>query len=156
MIKYYLIAGIIIIVDQITKYLTVTNINLGEIAEFIPGVLSFTYVRNTGAAWSILEGRMIFFYLVTIFVVGLLLYFLHHDAKGSTILSTAIAMMIGGAIGNFIDRVLLQFVIDMFRLEFMSFPIFNVADVALTLGVVVMIIGVIYEEFYANQKTKEK
>lgn len=152
---YYFIAIGIIIIDQFTKYLTVSNIELGQIVDFIPGLLSFTYVQNTGAAWSILEGRMIFFYIVTIIVVGLLIYFLHHDAKGSRLLSLAIAMMIGGAIGNFIDRLLYQYVIDMVRLEFISFPIFNVADMALTLGVGLMLIGVIYEEFIKNKQNKE-
>lgn len=151
MISYYIIALVIIIIDQITKYLTLENIALGETIPFIPNVLSFTYVQNTGAAWSILEGRMIFFYIVTVFVVGLLIYFLHHDAKESKLLSIAISMMLGGAIGNFIDRVIFQYVIDMLKLEFISFPIFNIADVALTIGVALMIIGVIYEEFFANK-----
>lgn len=155
MLIYYFIAIGIIIIDQFTKYLTVSNIELGQIVDFIPGLLSFTYVQNTGAAWSILEGRMIFFYIVTIIVVGLLIYFLHHDAKGSRLLSLAIAMMIGGAIGNFIDRLLYQYVIDMVRLEFISFPIFNVADTALTLGVGLMLIGVIYEEFIKDKQNKE-
>lgn len=155
MLIYYFIAIGIIIIDQFTKYLTVSNIELGQIVDFIPGLLSFTYVQNTGAAWSILEGRMIFFYIVTIIVVGLLIYFLHHDAKGSRLLSLAIAMMIGGAIGNFIDRLLYQYVIDMVRLEFISFPIFNVADMALTLGVGLMLIGVIYEEFIKDKQNKE-
>lgn len=154
MITYYVIALSIIIVDQITKALTINQISLGEIVDFIPGILSFTYVQNTGAAWSILEGRMVFFYIVTLVVVGLLIYFLHHDAKDSRILSIAISLMIGGAIGNFIDRVLFQFVIDMFRLEFISFPIFNIADIALTFGVILMLFGVIYEEFISKKENQ--
>lgn len=154
MITYYIIALSIIIVDQITKALTVNQISLGETVDFIPGLLSFTYVQNTGAAWSILEGRMVFFYIVTLFVVGFLIYFLHHDAKDSRILSFAISLMIGGAIGNFIDRVLFQYVIDMLRLEFISFPIFNIADIALTLGVVLMMAGVIYEEFIVKKENQ--
>lgn len=153
MITYYIIAFIIIIIDQFTKYLTISSISLGEIIKVLPGILSFTYIQNTGAAWSILQGQMIFFYIVTIIVVCLLVYFLHNDAKGSPLLSTAIAFMIGGALGNFIDRLFHQFVIDMIRLEFISFPIFNVADMALTIGVTLMIIGVIYEEYIADKES---
>ena len=153
MITYYIIAFIIIIIDQFTKYLTISSISLGEIIKVLPGILSFTYIQNTGAAWSILQGQMIFFYIVTIIVVCLLVNFLHNDAKGSPLLSTAIAFMIGGALGNFIDRLFHQFVIDMIRLEFISFPIFNVADMALTIGVTLMIIGVIYEEYIADKES---
>jgi len=152
LITYYIIAGIIILMDQFTKYLTINTINLGEIINVLPGFLSFTYIQNTGAAWSILEGQMIFFYIITIIVVGLLLYFLHNDAKGSPLLSTAIAFMIGGAIGNFIDRIVFKYVIDMIRLEFITFPIFNVADMALTVGVILLIIGVIFEEFILKKE----
>lgn len=155
MISYYLIAVIIVVVDQITKYLTVNNIALGETIPFIPDVLSITYVQNTGAAWSILEGQFLFFYIVTFIVIGILIYLLHNDAKDSKLLSVAIAFMLGGAVGNFIDRLFLQYVVDMIRLEFINFPIFNIADMALTIGVVLMIIAVVYEEFFVEKAGEE-
>lgn len=146
MIIYYIIAMILIGLDQLSKYLTVQEIALGEIVHVIPDILSLTYIRNSGAAWSILEDQMIFFYVITVVVVGALIYFLHTEGKRSPIASTGIAFIMGGAIGNFIDRLHLKYVIDMIRLEFINFPIFNVADMALTIGVIILIGYIVYDE----------
>lgn len=146
MIIYYIIAMILIGLDQLSKYLTVQEIALGEVVPVIPNVLSLTYIRNSGAAWSILEDQMIFFYVITVVVVGALIYFLHTEGKKSPIASTGIALIMGGAIGNFIDRLHLKYVIDMIRLEFINFPIFNVADMALTIGVIILIGYIVYDE----------
>ncbi|QTJ32862.1 signal peptidase II [Dolosigranulum pigrum] len=146
MIIYYIIAMILIGLDQLSKYLTVQEIALGEVVPVIPNVLSLTYIRNSGAAWSILEDQMIFFYVITVVVVGALIYFLHTEGKKSPIASTGIAFIMGGAIGNFIDRLHLKYVIDMIRLEFINFPIFNVADMALTIGVIILIGYIVYDE----------
>ncbi|QTJ56285.1 signal peptidase II [Dolosigranulum pigrum] len=146
MIIYYIIAMILIGLDQLSKYLTVQEIALGEVVHVIPNVLSLTYIRNSGAAWSILEDQMIFFYVITVVVVGALIYFLHTEGKRSPIASTGIAFIMGGAIGNFIDRLHLKYVIDMIRLEFINFPIFNVADMALTIGVIILIGYIVYDE----------
>lgn len=146
MIIYYIIAMILIGLDQLSKYLTVQEIALGEVVHVIPDILSLTYIRNSGAAWSILEDQMIFFYVITVVVVGALIYFLHTEGKKSPIASTGIAFIMGGAIGNFIDRLHLKYVIDMIRLEFINFPIFNVADMALTIGVIILIGYIVYDE----------
>lgn len=146
MFIYYLIALLIISLDQVTKYWTVQNIALHETKEFIPGILSLTYIRNTGAALSILEGQMIFFYIVTVIVVAAIVYSLQKYGKGQPLFSTALSFILGGAIGNFIDRLLYQFVVDMLKLEFISFPIFNIADVSLTIGVGLMILYMIKDE----------
>ncbi len=147
MIQYYFISLVIIILDQLTKYLTASNLDLGQTINLIPNVLSLTHVQNTGAAWSIFEGQMVFFYLVTILVVAFLIYLLHKEGKKSALLATAIAFMIGGALGNFIDRLFHQYVIDMIQVDFMSFPIFNIADIALTTGVILMLVAVLYDEY---------
>lgn len=146
MIIYYIIAMILIGLDQLSKYLTVQEIALGEVVSLVPNVLSLTYIRNSGAAWSILEDQMIFFYVITVVVVGALIYFLHTEGKKSPIASTGITFIMGGAIGNFIDRLHLKYVIDMIRLEFINFPIFNVADMALTIGVIILIGYIVYDE----------
>jgi signal peptidase II len=150
MILYYIVALVIIGVDQLTKYLTLQHIPLHESIEVIPGVLSFTHHRNTGAAWSILEGQMWFFYIVTLVVVAVILYYLHTEGKEHASFGWALTLLLGGAVGNFIDRLFHQFVVDMFRTEFIQFPIFNVADIALTFGVIVMIIYLIADE--SNRK----
>ncbi|OJF94051.1 signal peptidase II [Alkalibacterium sp. 20] len=154
MLLYYIIALIIIGIDQLTKYLTVANIPLYETLEVIPSILSFTYHQNTGAAWSILEGQMIFFYIVTLIVVGVIIYYLHSYGKNDKLFAFSLSLILGGAIGNFIDRLIHQFVVDMVRLEFIDFPIFNVADMALTVGVGLMIFYLILDEWKEYKQKK--
>ncbi|EXJ22486.1 Lipoprotein signal peptidase [Alkalibacterium sp. AK22] len=154
MILYYVTALVIIALDQWTKYLTVQNIPLHETVEWIPGVLSFTHHRNPGAAWSILEGQMLFFYIVTVIVVGVVIYYLHTYGRKDKLFAWSMSFILGGAIGNFIDRLLHQEVVDMIRTEFIDFPIFNIADIALTVGVGLMIFYLILDEV-RNYKQKK-
>ncbi|MFO8068660.1 MAG: signal peptidase II [Alkalibacterium sp.] len=154
MLLYYIIALVIIGIDQLTKYLTVANIPLHETREVIPSILSFTYHQNTGAAWSILEGQMIFFYIVTLIVVGVIIYYLHSYGKNDKLFAFSLSLILGGAVGNFIDRLIHQFVVDMVRLEFIDFPIFNVADAALTVGVGLMMLYLILDEWKEYKQKK--
>ncbi|SFH59420.1 signal peptidase II [Pisciglobus halotolerans] len=155
MFVYYLIAAVIVGIDQITKYLTVQHIPLYETIEFIPGVVSWTYIQNDGAAWSILEGKMVFFYIITAIVTGVVIYYLHQYAKGEPLFAISLAFILGGTLGNFIDRLHLQYVVDMIRLDFVHFPIFNVADSALTIGVLLLLLYVFLDE-KEEKKSKKK
>lgn len=146
MVYYFILTTVLVLVDQLTKYLTVQNIALYESVEFIPKFLSFTYIQNDGAAWSILEGQMWFFYLVTIIVTLAIIYFLYTEGKKDRIFGTILAIILGGTLGNFVDRLLYQYVIDMIKVEFISFPIFNLADSFLTVGVIMLFIYSIYIE----------
>lgn len=154
MLIYYVIAAVIIGLDQLTKYLTVQSIALHEIINVIPTILSFTYHQNSGAAWSILEGQMWFFYIVTVVVVIGIIYYLHTLGKTDRFFAFSLSLILGGAIGNFIDRLHLQYVVDMIRVEFINFPIFNIADMALTIGVGLMIVYLIMDEWKMYQKKK--
>lgn len=146
MFLYFILTTILVTVDQITKYLTVQNIGLYEVKEVIPNFLSFTYIQNSGAAWSLLEGKMWFFYIITIIVIAFLLYYLYTEGRKDKILGIILSIVLSGTIGNFIDRLIFQYVVDMIRLEFINFPIFNVADMLLTIGVAALLIYSIYEE----------
>lgn len=146
MFYYFILTTILVVIDQFTKYLTVQNISLYERIEFIPGFLSFTYIQNNGAAWSILEGQMWFFYLVTILVSAVILYYIYTEGRKDKIYGTILAVILGGTLGNFIDRLLYQYVIDMIKVDFISFPVFNVADSLLTIGVISLFIYSIYLE----------
>lgn len=141
---YSILAILLVIIDQITKYLTRANIGLGETVDFIPGFLSFTYVQNTGAAFSILEKHT---WLLTLFsavlVVVIALMVAKKFFKGWVGLTAAMLVMAGG-VGNLIDRVTLRFVTDMIRTDFMDFPVFNVADCCITVGVVLLFIYVLF------------
>ena len=122
------------------------NIDLYEVVEFIPNVVSLTYIRNTGAAFSILEGQMWFFYIVTVVVAAGLIYYMYTEARENKILGFLLSLILAGAIGNFIDRLFLQYVVDMIKLEFIDFAIFNVADSYLTVGVILLLIYTFYDE----------
>lgn len=146
MIYYYLLALVVLIVDQVTKYLVVQNIELYQVKAFLPGVLSWMYIQNTGAAWSILEGQMWFFYVITTVVIIGVLYIMQKYAKKSRLFSMGLALILAGALGNFIDRIRLGYVVDMVRIELIDFPIFNVADMSLSIGVALIIVYVLLDE----------
>ncbi|ANZ99918.1 signal peptidase II [Carnobacterium divergens] len=146
MIYYYLLALVVLIVDQVTKYLVVQNIELYQVKAFLPGVLSWMYIQNTGAAWSILEGQMWFFYVITTVVIIGVIYIMQKYAKESRLFSMGLALILAGALGNFIDRIRLGYVVDMVRVELFDFPIFNVADMSLSIGVALIIVYVLLDE----------
>ena len=145
MMMYFIIALVVIGVDQLVKWWTVTNIELGETI-FDNPILSLTHVRNEGAAWNILEGKMWFFYIITTIICVALVIALFKYKTESKWLTIGLSLILGGAVGNFIDRLRLNYVIDTFQIEFFNFPIFNVADVALTIGVVCVFIYIILDE----------
>lgn len=151
LVVYFLISALLVGLDQWSKYLTVQNISLGETKEFIPGFLSLTHLRNTGAAWSLLEGKMIFFYVITVIVSVVIIYLLIKNYKKSTWYSVGLSFVLAGAIGNFIDRVRLGYVVDMLQTDFMNFPIFNVADSTLVVGVICIFIYLILDEKAAKE-----
>jgi len=153
MIRYYIIALLIIILDQWTKWLIVARMELRESIPIIEGFFSITSHRNSGAAWGILQDQMIFFYIVTVIVVIGIIYMLHKQGKDSPLFAVSLSFIFGGAIGNFIDRLFRQEVVDFldFTIFTYDFPIFNVADSALTVGVILAIIFVFLDE----RKTKE-
>ncbi|MGO4994386.1 signal peptidase II [Jeotgalibaca porci] len=143
---YYLLAALLIIIDQITKWNIVQNFELYQEKVIVPGFFSLFYIQNEGAAWGIFQGKMVFFYLVTLLVVGYLIYMFQQEKNKTKLVGISFALILSGAIGNFIDRLLNGYVVDMFRLDFINFPIFNVADVCLTVGVVLMLIHVLFFE----------
>lgn len=151
LVVYFLISALLVGLDQWSKYLTVQNISLGETKEFIPGFLSLTHLRNTGAAWSLLEGKMIFFYVITVIVSVVIIYLLIKNYKKSIWYSVGLSFVLAGAIGNFIDRVRLAYVVDMLQTDFMNFPIFNVADSTLVVGVICIFIYLILDEKAAKE-----
>ncbi|UAL49098.1 signal peptidase II [Sutcliffiella horikoshii] len=150
---YYLIALVIIIVDQLTKWLVVRYMEIGENIPIIHNFLYLSSHRNSGAAWGILEGQMYFFYIITVGVVIGLIVYLQKLPKDQPWMKLALSLMLGGAIGNFIDRVLHQEVIDFINTFIFTydFPIFNVADSALVIGVGIILILTILE----GKKEKE-
>jgi signal peptidase II len=148
MYRYYLLAVVVIAIDQFTKYLVVRNMELYQQIPVIDGFFYLTSHRNSGAAWGILQGKMGLFYIITIIVIIGIIYYLHTYGKNNKLLASALGLILGGAIGNFIDRLFHQEVVDFFDFIVFGydFPIFNIADSALTIGVVLVIIATLLED----------
>ena len=144
-----------LILDQITKQIITNNMTIGDSIPVIGNFLSITYHRNAGAAFGIMQGQMIFFYVVTIVaVVGIVMWMKNLDFKKEKVMVIALSFLLGGAIGNFIDRIIYQSVIDFIDTNWLgySFPIFNIADSALTIGAILMAIDVLFLEKNRNSK----
>ena len=115
MFLYLILSAVLIITDQLVKLWIVNNFNLHDGMQFINGIVSLLYVRNTGAAWGMFEGKMVFFYAITAVAVGTLLYLMFKEKGKSKWLLTAYSFILAGAVGNFIDRISQGFVVDMFH-----------------------------------------
>ncbi|ULT58518.1 signal peptidase II [Neobacillus drentensis] len=152
---YYLIAIFVILLDQFTKWLIVNNMFLGESITIINNVLYITSHRNRGAAWGILQGQMWLFYVITIVVIVAIMFYLHKAARGKVLLGVSLALMLGGAIGNFIDRVLRKEVVDFIHAYIFNynFPVFNIADSALVIGVILLMIQMLLDERGSKEKS---
>ncbi len=152
---FCLFSASIVAADQITKYLTVANIPLYQDVPFLPGVLGLTYTQNTGAAFSSFSGMQWLFILIFVVFTGLLLLeYFKKPQPFTTFERWCIAAIYGGGLGNVIDRVRLGYVVDMLKTEFMTFPIFNVADCFITCGCIALAVSLIFfnKAFWKDSK----
>lgn len=128
-----------------------------EIGDKIPVINQFLYItshRNKGAAWGILQGQMWFFYVVTSIVVVILVIYIRNLKPEQKIFGSALGLMLGGAIGNFIDRIFRKEVVDFIDIWIFSydFPIFNIADSALVVGVCLIFVLTLFEGKFDKEK----
>ena len=147
---YILLAVLMIVVDQVTKYYVVTHFALGESVPVLDGIFQWTFILNPGAAFGMLEGSRWLFVLIAVIVVAAM-WFLRKeiDALGLWARIGA-ALFAGGAIGNLIDRARQGLVIDFF--DFRIWPVFNVADIAICTGVGLIIWSILQTEVLENKK----
>ena len=141
-----LIVTAVIALDQLTKQFITRTMEIGDSNGVIDNFLYITYHRNSGAAFGILEGQMIIFYIITVIaVISIVIWLRNLDLKREKTLAIALTLILGGAIGNFIDRVMYQEVIDFIHTVWWGndFPIFNVADMALTCGAILMAVDIL-------------
>ncbi|MEK6946098.1 MAG: signal peptidase II [Nanoarchaeota archaeon] len=131
-------ALIIVFLDQLTKFLIRTNFKLGESISIIKNVFHLTYVTNTGAAFSIFQGFNLFFIILLIIVIGMIIYYIKNIKENEKLMQLAVGLLLGGTVGNLIDRVLIGAVTDF--LDFRIWPVFNVADSAVSVSVVLLIV----------------
>lgn len=162
-VVYFLIALIVFLVDQGTKYWIATGLAIGEQIPVIGDFFIITSHRNRGAAFGILQDQRWFFIVVTtVVVVGIVWYLLKVRKQPNKLLPVALSLVLGGAIGNFLDRAVSGEVVDflMFNFGSYTFPIFNVADSCIVVGVALIILDSLLEirreKQTANQQEHEE
>lgn len=158
-IKIYIVPilciAILTATDQLTKYIVTGRLALYESKPAIKNVLSFTYIRNSGVAWGMFAGKRILFLILTFLVLLLCFYVYTNIAEQRKYLPLRIGMvvLIAGAVGNMIDRIKLGYVVDFLCLEFIDFPIFNVADIFVTLSMIFIFVLIMFK--YDNDEFDE-
>ena len=141
--------------DQVVKYLVVANIPLHTEVPFINGLVHWTYTQNRGAAFSSFEGMTWLFVIVfVLFTAGVIWEFSKKRWPFTTFERWCIVSVLAGGVGNMIDRLRLGYVVDMIEVEFISFPVFNVADCFITCGCILLMVHLVFfnREFWKDEK----
>ena len=148
-----IIGSTVIVLDQITKALVENLMHLYQSIEIIPSFAHLTYLKNTGAAFGVLAGarsplRLVFFVVISSVAIGCVVYLLKNLRQGRTSLIASLSLILGGAVGNLIDRLRMGEVIDFIDLHWhhLHWPAFNVADSSITIGVILLFIQMIRKQ----------
>ena len=150
-----LMAAGIVAADQLTKLWIVANLALGEQLQAIPGLFHLTYVQNTGAAFSSFQGQLWLFIAVFLLLTAAIIWEFSTRKMGfSTFDRWCIMAIYGGGLGNMIDRLRLGYVVDMIEVDFISFPVFNVADCFITCGCIALMVSLVFfnRSFWKEEK----
>ena len=141
-----IISIIIMAIDQVIKHIITSNMILDSEIKVLGDIFTIHYIRNTGTAWGMLSGHTIILVLVSIFTMMVIGYvFMNIYQSHYTPLRVCLAMILGGALGNFIDRIRLHYVVDYLYFKLINFPVFNFADIFVTVPVIIMILLVIFK-----------
>ena len=135
---YVILSAMLVIADQITKFLTVKYLSPSGSIVVLKNILSFTYVENRGAAFGILQDGRWFFIIITLIILTLLSVYIRRQPEKGNLFKISISMIYAGAIGNFIDRLFKGYVVDMIHATFINFPVFNFADCLIVVGVILL------------------
>lgn len=154
----YTIAMLFMLLDQFIKLIIINNMSLHQEIAIIPNFFSLHYLKNTGAAFSILGNKTFLLIVVSILCLIVLKNYIRKITRVTPLTIISLGIMIGGIIGNLFDRVLYQAVIDYLSFNFFSynFPVFNLADIGITIGTVLLIIDLIIEEKEIKRKYQEE
>ncbi len=136
-----ILTTLVVVLDQVTKYFAKSLMGKNNIV-VIDKFLELTYLENRGAAFGILQGKSLLFVLITLSVIGYIIYFLYKHPNFQNLTKVCLSFILAGAIGNLIDRILNGYVVDFIFIRFWGiydFPVFNVADIAVTTGVIILI-----------------
>lgn len=132
--------------DRLSKYLVVKNMFLGESIPIIQDFFHITYVQNAGAAFGMLSNKRWFFIIVTLIILAILIYFTMKEAREKPLLKLTLGMIAGGAVGNLLDRIQTGLVIDFIDFRGIWPYIFNIADTAVVVGVIILALQILFEE----------
>lgn len=152
---YVLFVAFAVGLDQAVKALVVANIPLSGHVDFLPGFLDFTYLQNTGAAFSSFEGMQWLFALIFLVFTGMIFYeYFRKRMPFTSFERWCIAAIYAGGLGNMVDRIRLGYVVDMIETQFISFPVFNVADCFITCGCLALFVslGFFNKEIWKDEK----
>lgn len=154
MIVQFLTVVLLTALDQVTKLWAVKALRpVGEIP-VIQGVFNLRYVENTGAAFSMLQGKTLLLTVIPIVACVFMIYILSAKKIGSKLGNWGITLILSGALGNLVDRIFRGAVVDMFDFELINFPVFNVADICVTVGAILFFIYAIF--FYDKAEKKDE
>ena len=157
MILWCIIIAALVILDQVTKILVAGNMVLYESIPVIPKLFSLTYIHNYGAAWGMFSEHRWVFLIITAAALMIMPIILYRYRKLHFLFGFSLSMILAGAIGNMIDRVFLGYVVDFIEAVFIDFPIFNVADICVVVGAVLMAIYLIFlDKTFFVDKPKSK
>lgn len=154
--KIYRIATCVLVIDQLVKYIILTNFSYGKEMSILPNFFYLTYVKNTGGAWSVFHESPYILFLVGIVSIGLVFYYLYKKDNFSKLEIIYLGIIMGGILGNFIDRLFRNGVIDYIGILFGNyyFPIFNIADIAIVCGGLLLIIDNVRSDIHGIRSSK--
>lgn len=143
----YLILTIgLILIDQITKIITLKQLAPIGSVTIIENILSFTYVENRGAAFGIMQNSRIFFLIFTVILIGAIIYYTIKTKQNSKFYLISTSLIIAGGIGNFIDRLFRGYVVDMIEVTFIDYPVFNFADICIVIGAILFCVYMLFSK----------
>ncbi len=159
MIFYVMTFLVVIIGDQLSKMLVSSAMILGQSQTIIDNFFYYTYSHNQGGAWGILSGHVGLFILIGLIAFGAMFFYFFKTNKSQRFMRYGIVLLFAGALGNFLDRVMLGYVRDFINFVIFGydFPVFNIADISIVIGVCLIIIEIIFEDYiYGNSKIRSE
>lgn len=151
--QYVKAITLLTLIDQITKILVSVFLKPVGSFEIMPGIFYLTYAENTGAVFGLLKNNRIPLIISSIVITIILAYHLINNCKnGDIIINFAISSIIGGALGNLIDRIRLGYVVDFFNISLIRYPIFNIADMLIVTGAITLVYMVISKKTSLNKE----
>ena len=142
---YFIIIPLILALDIFTKYLSTFYFKVSEI-EVIKNILYFTYVENRGAAFGIMQNNRWFFITVTLILIFIMVLYILKSKPKNIILKLSLSFVIGGGIGNLIDRIAKGYVVDFIDVRIINYPVFNIADCFIVIGALLLCIYILFSK----------